>query len=190
VPRFIPDRPLRRPIRGAKPGKARLVCPVFFTKENANTAMLRRLIRERLHMSDLRVFLYPPSMGPSEAFEVGRSSLGGDIQRVSEYVVDDPVYEAEAWYYAETRVKGYQMVMRVTVLEDKGVLEFFCASTAMEPITGLLAESRRELDRAMRERSPVDMEVDRDEALRRDLEERPLLLDRHEEEGIGLTKAD
>ncbi|NIP34446.1 MAG: hypothetical protein GWN18_05870, partial [Thermoplasmata archaeon] len=55
------------------------------------------------------------------------------------------------WYYGETQVKGYQMVMRLGVLADRGVLEFFAASTDMEPITGLLAEFRRELQQAVQD---------------------------------------
>jgi hypothetical protein len=163
--------------------KADIVCPVFFTRENANTAMLRRLIKEKLHQSDLRVFRYPSTLGPEEVFKMGKSALGGDIQRVSEYVLEGPPYEAEVWYYGETRVKGFQMVMRVSVIESKGVLEFFVASTAMEPITGLIAECRRELDRVMMERtsSRKGMEVERDEEVRRDLERRPLLIDRQDE---------
>jgi hypothetical protein len=163
--------------------KADIVCPVFFTRENANTAMLRRLIKDKLHQSDLRVFRYPSTLEPAEVFRMGKSALGGDIQRVSEYVLEGPPYEAEVWYYGETRVKGFQMVMRVSVIESKGVLEFFVASTAMEPITGLIAECRRELDRVMMERtaSRDGMQVDRDEGLRRDLESRPLLIDRHDE---------
>ena len=71
----------------------------------------------------------------------------------------------------------------VRKLEERGVLEVFAASTAMEHITGLLAEFRRELAEVMQKRylGEVRLEVDRDEVLRRDLEGRALMLDRSEE---------
>jgi len=156
---------------------ADVVCPIFFTREHANTAMLRRLIKERLHQSDLRVLHYPDTVAPQEALRMAKSALGGEgVQLVREYVVGGPPYEAEAWYYGETKVKGYQMVMRLGVLEERRVLEIFVASTAMEPITGLLAEFRRQLDRALRERygRTASMDPATDETLLRQLEGRKL----------------
>lgn len=160
---------------------ADVVCPVFFTKENANTAMLRKLIRETLHMSDLRIYRYPGGLSPQDALTIGKLAVGSDdVQLVREYIVERPSFEAEVWYYAETRVKGWRFVIRLGVMEDKGVIELFAASTAMEPITGLLADFRRELDRILKERFAEEARivVERDERLRRDMERRPLHLDR------------
>jgi fibronectin type 3 domain-containing protein len=160
---------------------ADVVCPIFFTREMANTAMLRRLIKEELHESDYRVFRYPETLAPREAVRVGKQAVvGGEIQLVREYVVGGPPFEAEVWYYGETKVKGYQIVMRMGVVEDKRSLEFFAASTAMEPITGLLAEFRRELDRVFQEEYSGEMklEIEQDEMVRTSLEERSKLLDR------------
>ena len=164
---------------------AEVVCPIFFTKEQANTAMLRKLIAEKLRTSDLRAFRYPQEMEPSEAFKVGKLALGGfEVQAVREYVEEGPPYEAEAWYYGETKVKGYQMALRLAVVEEMQALEFHVASTAMEPITGMLAEFRRELDRVIAERykGSVRMESRADEDLRRELAGREPLMERHGEE--------
>jgi hypothetical protein len=162
---------------------ADVVCPIFFTRENANTAMLRRLIKDELHLSDMRVFRYPKVMAPQQVLQMGMTSIGGDIQKVSEYIVDRPKFEAEVWYYGETKVKKQQMVMRLSVIQDKGVVEYFVASTAMEPITGMLAEFRRELDRRLEAKMPAEgkMSEERDEGVRRELEERELMLDRFED---------
>ncbi|UCC93684.1 MAG: hypothetical protein JSW25_03195, partial [Thermoplasmata archaeon] len=67
------------------------------------------------------------------------------MQLVREYVESRPPFQAEVWYYGETQVKGYKMVMRLRVLDRKHLLEFYAASSAMEPVTGLLAEFRRDL---------------------------------------------
>jgi len=168
---------------------ANVVCPIFFTKEHANTAMLRRLVKEKLHVSDARLFRYSASIRGPDILEVGKKALSGiDIQLVREFVTEGPPFEAEVWYYGETQVKGYQMVMRVGVLEEKGVLEFFVASTDMEPLTGLLAEFRREFEWALEEQfpgtEPPEMEMDTD--LRFEMEARPLRIDElEEEEGEG-----
>ena len=137
-------------------------------------------MKESLHQTDLRLYRYPPTMEPREVLAVCKLALGSDeIQLVREYIVERPSYEAEVWYYAETRVKRYQFVIRLGVVEDKGVVELFAASTAMEPITGLLADFRRELNRILGERYTEDarMVVERNDQLRRDLERRPLQIE-------------
>ncbi|UCC93954.1 MAG: hypothetical protein JSW25_04620, partial [Thermoplasmata archaeon] len=159
---------------------ANVVCPIFFTKEHANTAMLRRLIKERLHLSDARIFRYPSSIRGADMLDVGKRALGGiDIQLVREIVLEGPPFEAEVWYYGETQKRGYQIVMRLGVLADQEVLEFFAASTDMEPLTGLLAEFRRELEWAMQEifpgTPPLEPEIDED--IRFQVEARPLRID-------------
>jgi hypothetical protein len=65
------------------------------------------------------------------------------------------------------------------------------ASTAMEPITGLIAECRRELDRVLMERTAGrrGMTVERDEGVRRELEGRELLMDRQTEAEIESGEA-
>ena len=159
---------------------ANVVCPIFFTKEHANTAMLRRLIKEKLHVSDARIFSYPGSIRGPDILDVGKRALGGiDIQLVREFITEGPPFEAEVWYYGETQVKGYQIVMRIGVLAEKQVLEFFAASTDMEPLTGLLAEFRRELEWAMQETFPgtPTLEPEMDTDIRFEVEARPLRID-------------
>ena len=51
---------------------ADVVCPIFFTREHANTAMLRRLIKTELHETDLRVFRYPDVLEPLEVLGVDK----------------------------------------------------------------------------------------------------------------------
>jgi len=162
---------------------ATVVCPIFFTREHANTAMLKRLISEELHMVDARVFTYPGTLDPREVLRAGKLAQGGgDVQLVREFVSEAQPYEAEVWYYGETQVKGYKMVMRLRVLEDGRVLEFFAASSAMEPITGLLAEFRRDLLDVFRERFRVEdvREIGREDEARSAIADRELFLHRTE----------
>ena len=159
---------------------AEVVCPIFFTKKQANTAMLRRLIAERLHSSDLRTFRFPEGMQPRDVLGMAKHALGGmDVRLVREYIVEGPPFEAEVWFYAETKVKQLQVVIRLGILERERALELFVASSAMEPVTGLLAELRREVDMAVKERRPEGpgLTLERDEALQRGIASRPMLID-------------
>jgi hypothetical protein len=142
--------------------------------------MLRRLITEGLRATDLRVLRYPPKLGPGVILGLAKTALGErEIQLVREYVKEGPPFYAEVWYYGETKVKGYQIVMRLGVVEEKRVLELFAASTVMEPIAGLLAEFRRDLTEVLSREAPGkgSMEMEKDEDVHRWLAERQLLLD-------------
>ncbi len=160
--------------------RADVVCPIFFTKTHANTAMLRRLIKEKLHNSDVRAFRYPEGLAPASLLDLGRRALAGNaIQMVRQYIREGPSYCAEVWYYGETKVKGHQIVMRLGVIDEKRAFEFFAASTDMEPITGLLADFKRELDRLFVESHPgkPPMVPLRSEAVLGEIEGRTLLID-------------
>jgi hypothetical protein len=172
---------------------AEVVCPVFFTRETASTAMLRRLIKERLHMSDHRVYTYPKTLSPEEVLWIGKQALGGgDTRLVREFVEPGPPYRAEAWYYGKTKVRGYQMVIRIGVVQENRVMEIFVASTAMEPITGLIAEVRKELERIVKEEYPPGtlLEPSQDETIRTELKVRALLLDKEMEDEPAARQGD
>jgi len=172
---------------------ADVVCPALFTSEHISTAVLRRLMRDELHVSDLRIFRYPKELSGEEVLNLGKQAIGAnDVQVVREYTVGGPPYRAEVWYYGETRLGGSKVVMRLRVEQEGELLEFFVASSTMEPITGLLAEFRRELGRAFDGKYSGDagVEVERDEEVRREMEDRPLLLnvddaDETDEEGAA-----
>jgi len=159
--------------------QADVVCPIFFTREHANTAMLRRLVKETLRETDMRVFRIPGRIKPPDMLRLAKQAMGmSGVQLVREYVEQEPKYYAEVWYYGETKVHSYRIVMRLGVIEEQEALEFFAASTAMEPVTGLLAEFRRELSRTLEARFPGETVLApmEDEAVRIDIEGRELLL--------------
>jgi len=165
--------------------QAEVVCPAFFTRDHINTAILRKLVRDEFHESDNRVFRYPKALSPEEVLRLGKLAVGGgDLQLVREYIEAGPPYRAEVWYYGKTRVKGNEMVMRLVVDQERGVLEFFAASTQMQLITGLLAEYRKELRRLLREQyyGRNDLAMEQEDALRGEMLRRRLLLDRVEED--------
>jgi len=164
-----------------KTRRADIVCPIFFTKENANTAMLKRLIREELASQDSKVFRYPDGLAPLQAFELCKGVVHlHDVKFVREFNEEHPTWLGEAWFYGETKVKGYKIVIRVTVREDSHTAEFFVASSEMEVITGLLAELGHSLNRMLKEKYMGRLKVQPivDPRLKRDITEQPLLLEK------------
>ncbi len=130
-----------------RPMKAEVVCPLFFTKEVASSALLKRLVETELKVRDSKV--YHPTMGVGAAhpkvYDIAKSAvLAHDVKEVREFLSYNP-YAAECWFYGETKVKGYKIVIRAAVREGENVVELFAASTEAKAVTGLLAELNRQL---------------------------------------------
>ena len=133
--------------------RADIVCPVFFTEENANTAMLKRLVHEELKEQDSKMFVIPKILTAKDAFTLAKQVVRShDVRFVREFVEDQPSYRAEAWYYGVTKVKKSKMVIRASVWDSPKNVEFSVASNRMEAITGLLAELGQNLNEALKEK--------------------------------------
>jgi len=164
-----------------KTRRADIVCPIFFTRENANTAMLKRLVKEELPSQDSKVFRYPDGLAPNQAFELCKGVVHlHDVKFVREFFDNTPSWMGEAWFYGETKVKGYKIVIRVTAREDSHTSEFFVASQEMEVITGLLAELGHSLNRMLKEKYMGRLKAQPivDQRLKKELTDKPLLIER------------
>ncbi|HEX9710593.1 MAG TPA: hypothetical protein VGB42_11595 [Candidatus Thermoplasmatota archaeon] len=130
-----------------RPMKAEVVCPLFFTKEVASSALLKRLVENELKVRDSKVYHTTLGMGAqhSKVYDVAKSAVSAhDVKEVREFLTYNP-YAAECWFYGETKVKGYKIVIRAAVREQENVVELFAASTEAKAVTGLLAELNRQL---------------------------------------------
>ncbi len=124
---------------------AEVVCPAFSTAQSANTAMLKRLLKEELSFRDSKYFRFPARTSASQVFEACKQAvLAQDVRLVKEIVNERP-YRAEAWFFGETKVKHSPMVIWTAVFGDERVAQFSAASNAQASITGLLAELGRRL---------------------------------------------
>ncbi len=138
-----------------KSRKAEVVCPLFFTREQANTAMLKRLVETELKQFDVKSFEF--RAGDEEGalhdlFESMKSIvLAHDVQLVRSFESQGP-YAAEAWFYGRTQPRGYQVVIRCAVAAETGRAEFYVAALSMRAVTGLLAELSHAFDASARER--------------------------------------
>jgi hypothetical protein len=155
-------------------------CPIFFTVGNANTAMLHRLVGELEH-KDNRVLRFAKVLEGKHIFRLARSVVAGyDVTFVQEFTTDDP-FIGEAWYYGETKIHDYRVVVRVTYREIDSTLEFFVAASHATTIVGLLAELKRLFLMKLDELYPGGMNAHRvvsrsvKEDLREDYMQRPTL---------------
>jgi hypothetical protein len=129
---------------------AAVVCPIMYTDENINTAMLKRMWAEELDKKDTKVFTVPTGLEPKKAFEIGGAAVKHhDVRLVREFIEEAP-YRAEAWFYAKVKGREDKLVIRVRVLGAQNVLEFFVASSSKLMLTGLLAELKTDLNKELK----------------------------------------
>ena len=152
-----------------RPLKAEVVCPLFFTKEVASSALLKRLVESELQTRDSKVYhpRVPPGTKYEKMFELAKSAvLAHDVKEVREFKSYNP-YSAEVWFYGETKVKGYKIVIRTAVREKENIVELFAASSEVRAVTGLLAELNHQLATDLETHMPgIELEQVLDETLK------------------------
>ena len=140
---FLSEKMKRRPVD--------IVCPIFYTEQNINVAMLKRLISEAAY-SDTRAFQIPKKVAPKKAMAVAKEAAASHaVKFVREFTEEDP-YQVEAWYYGKVQESKEEMVIRVAVDGEDRRLEVHIASSNLATLTGLLAELAHEVTELMKER--------------------------------------
>jgi len=157
-----------------------IVCPIFYTEQNVNVAMLKRLITE-LKYKDSKIFAIPAAMPPSEATKLARHVVEArDVKFVREFVEENP-YIAEAWFYGKTKHSLEDLVIRATVRADKGLMELFVASNNLATLPGLLADLGHGLKKRYSEikRTKEGLTQVTDVKIKDELEKSRLLIDKY-----------
>jgi len=156
--------------------RASVVCPVFYTEENINTAMLRQMIEIELQKKETKVFRAPKEMPLSKVFEVAKSAVQHhDVRLVREYKEKEP-YLAEAWFYGAMKERTDKLVVKAGVSKESGMVEFFVASTSLPMVTGFLAELKKDLnDELKRAKRPQAEPITSPEVVEQVKRERTLL---------------
>jgi hypothetical protein len=127
-----------------------VVCPIMYTDENINTAMLKRMAVEELDKKDSKVFSVPEGLTPGQVFDIGKTAVQHhDVRLVREFEERTP-YIGEAWYYGKAKGREDRMIIRVRVLGDRKVLEFHVAASSTLMLTGMLAELKSDLNKALK----------------------------------------
>jgi len=126
-----------------------VVCPILFTEENINTAMLKRMASDELDKKDSKVFTIPSNMTTQKAFEVGKAAIQHhDVKLVRELKEDKP-FRAEAWYYGKAKGRPDKLVVQVRIIPEMSFLEFSVSSDSVLMLTGMLAELKSDLNKEL-----------------------------------------
>jgi len=150
--------------------KVEVVCPIFYTDENINTAMLRRLISEELTQQDSRIYYIE---GTDRSYAIAREVVRGRQVRLVRELSDDDGTSWESWFYGLTQDRKSKIVIKVSIRKPEKMLEVFVATPGKLMLTGCLAEIGREIsDRLGKEglvtRQLLDM-AKKEQALRETL---------------------
>lgn len=134
--------------------KAEVVCPIFYTPENINTAMLKRMIDEELTIHDSKIYEVPYGLDIKKASKICKETIQNhDLKFVREFVeggIDDS--EIEAWYYGKTKVKKNEVVIKASVRKKTNTIELFVACKDKKTLTGFLAELSHDFSDKLKEK--------------------------------------
>lgn len=149
---------------------AEIVCPLFFTPQHANPAMMRRLIDTALDARDARVYRIkklPDTVSFHDLFNLARESVQRHHVVLVRNIKQRAPFEGNAWFYGQTKHSRSPVVIRVTVSEKRRTAEFFVAVDSPATLTGMLAEFQRSFTEIMKGNAPtVDLEQVMDDSLK------------------------
>lgn len=131
TPEVMPMRPLN----------VEVICPLFFTDEDANIAKLNNLINYQLHKRDERCYCIPEKLSPQEAYNIVKEVIGRHhLKFISENINEEKSFEATAWYYGKTKIHKKDFVIQGIVSENCQSMKIFVACDNDTELTGFLSE--------------------------------------------------
>jgi tetratricopeptide (TPR) repeat protein len=132
----VNDRPQAIPM---KPKMISISCPIFFTKEEANIARVKKLQRS-LTLRDKKIFPIVNDDALSLFFSTTLSVLGNyDIKLISREFSEEERF-GEAWFYGITKVKKNRIITYIILDGENKTLEIEVSADDHGQITGFLAE--------------------------------------------------
>ncbi|QEE15706.1 NosD domain-containing protein [Promethearchaeum syntrophicum] len=126
------------------PKKVSISCPIFFTREEANIARVKK-IQLQLKYEDHKIFPLVKSNKSELIFNKILGSIGKhDVKLVQkEFSLDNN--KGEAYFYGVTKVKKDKMIIHLILDSNHQIIEISVNGDEQEPITGLLAELESEI---------------------------------------------
>ena len=132
----VNDRPQAIPM---EPKMISISCPIFFTKEEANIARVKKLQRS-LALRDKKIFPIVKNDALSLFFSTTLSVLGNyDIKLISREFSEEERF-GEAWFYGITKVKKNRIITYIILDGENKTLEIEVSADDHGQITGFLAE--------------------------------------------------
>ena len=133
--------------------KAEVVCPIFYTPENINTAMLKRLITDELTIHDSKIYEIPSGLDIKKTNKICKDTISAnDLKFVREFIdseIDDSMIEA--WFYGKTKVKKNEVAIKASIREKTNTIELFVACKDKQVLTGFLAELGHDFNDKLKE---------------------------------------
>ncbi len=149
-----------------------VVCPIFYTPETVNAAVLKRIIGQSTE-KDKRVLKIPPTVPVARAYDHAKSVIQRhDVRFVREFAEQRPIPLHEAWYYGRVRDTHEEIAIRTTARSDTNTLEIFIACSNLASLTGLQAELNHLLGQLIE-----GAEQSTDPLIRRRIDATPVLLE-------------
>ncbi|NHI91891.1 MAG: hypothetical protein EAX96_05270 [Candidatus Lokiarchaeota archaeon] len=143
------------------PLEIKIVCPLFFTEEEANIAKLNNLMKYRLTKKDERSYSLPKYLHPRDAIELLKSVIQRHhLKFVSEIINDTPTFEAQIIYYGKTKIKKNEYIILGIISEQNKFIKIIVTCNDDIELTGLLAELGSDLRKAILKSGCINLETD------------------------------
>jgi len=151
-----------------------IVCPLFYTPQTLNIAMLKRLVKD-LKEKDSKIYSVGECMSLDKAYERAKDLVQGhDVKFVRELASEESkVKIVEGWFYGRVQQTAEEIVIKVSTRSDTRTLEVSVASPNLANLTGLLAELGHTLSGTI-----SGSELVTDEQVRANIEREGNLLDK------------
>lgn len=149
TPQVIQMNPLEIPV----------VCPLFFTEDTVNVAILTNLLQTRLIKKDERSYMIPQGISVQDTFQIVKTQIQKHhIRFVSDQINEENQFEGAVWYYGKTKVHQNEFVIVGEVSEQNKYMKVQVACEKEEELTGLLAEIGSDLRKALLQTGKITSE--------------------------------
>jgi ribosomal protein S27AE len=129
-------------------------CPLIFTPEEANIAMIRNLMKNLTR--DYRRWPLPST--PHESFSLLHNLISKyEISHIQAFQISGAPYEVESWYYTRAKTSNHPIAICIICSERKNVLDLTIACEDMSELTGLLAKISEDFHNLIQTKFNVDL---------------------------------
>ncbi|NVM30078.1 MAG: hypothetical protein HWN65_14640 [Candidatus Helarchaeota archaeon] len=120
-----------------KPREIAIKCPLIFTPEEANIAMIRNLTKNLT--SDYRRWALPTN--PPDSFTFLHDLVNQfEVNHIQAFQISGDPYKVESWYYTRTKTTNHPIAIQIVVSEQTNTIDLTIACEDMSELTGLLAK--------------------------------------------------
>jgi hypothetical protein len=168
-----------------------IVCPIFYTPETMNVAMLKRLL-ETLKYHDSKIYQVNGRSGLEHSYKLAVETVGSyDVKFIREFREEAPL-QVESWFYGEVKETSEKIVVMVAGAESTQYLQIYVASSNLASMTGFLAEAGSRFRTQLKKQSNIKTGLNpvTDESIKEEVERSAMLLDKyaHEETSPPIDK--